>query len=150
MPVLWIFSISLLIFRINRAKGNVMPAVGNICPMKDCLKQCPLPTALPPTPFSFLFVLSNGLMTLRFQPVQAGKLKTHTHTHTHLEKSKDENPQSLGNILFGFQLFSLLFFKGKQRPRVFWGSRFGLAVKARSKRSKQSCYDDVGYLAAEK
>lgn len=36
-----------------------------------------------PTPFSFLFVLANGLMTLRFQPVQAGKLKTHTHTHIH-------------------------------------------------------------------
>jgi len=28
--VCWIFSISLLIFRINRAKGNVMPAVGEI------------------------------------------------------------------------------------------------------------------------
>jgi len=40
-------------------------------------------------------------MTLRFQPVQPGKL-------THTEKHKNENPLSLGNILFAFLLFSLV------------------------------------------
>jgi len=36
-------------------------------------------------------------MTLRFQPVQPGKL-------THTKKHKNENPLSLGNILFALRV----------------------------------------------
>jgi len=57
-------------------------------------------------------------MTLRFQPVQPGKL-------THTEKHKNENPLSLGNILFAFLLFSLVsvFFLRVNKGQGFSGLR---------------------------